>query len=551
MQWLEQLQNYHGPPLLLAVLIALGTLLSEDLACIAAGILAAKGWIPFPLAVSGAMAGIYGGDLALYGLGRLSQKSKRHWKWLDGLASEERIARGRRLFERYGTRWIFLSRFLPGSRLPSYLAAGAVGWSFSRFAGALAIAVLIWTPVLVGFAYYSGQRALDLLESYQKWAYPILWLLALVIFLILKIIIPLCSWRGRRILAGKWRRLTHWEYWPAIVVYPLALWPLLFRRLCGRRALDFLSCNPAMPLSGFAMESKGDILDSLTPPHPERIRIASYVRFSKNGEAVVRDFATRHGYPLVLKPDVGERGTGVAIIRNQEEANEWLTQHGDRPGLAQEYIPGLEVGIHWARLPDENAGRITSLARKLPQHLEGNGRDTLEKLLLSDPRAAAMARHFLKHFGLHLGDIPAAGEKVILTELGTHCLGAVFEDARDLITTELVKTLDEVGLAYEGFHFGRYDIRVPDENCLQEGQGLVILELNGVTGEPAHIYQPDYPLIRGLRDLRQHYQLAGAIGRQNIEQGEKTTSWRRLWEVIKEHFQQKRSPAKHQLFKKP
>lgn len=535
MEWLEQIQNYHGPPLVLALLIFLGTMISEDVACIIAGILAAKGWLPFPLAVSATALGIYGGDLSLYGLGRLSQKSKRHWRWLDRLASDERIERGRRLFDRYGTRWIFLSRFLPGSRLPSYVAAGAVKWSFPRFAIALGIAVVIWTPILVGIAYFSGQKTIDFLENYHKWTYPILFILVLVLVLIIKIIVPLFSWQGRRILLGKWRRLTHFEYWSPAIVYPLALWPLFFRRLQGKRTLDFLLCNPCMPLSGFAMESKGDILENFTPPNPERIRTADFLRFQNDGIQAVDQFAQKYDYPLVLKPDVGERGSGVSIIRSREEAKNWLQTNQNSPAMVQEYIPGLEVGIHWAREPKTSNGHLTSLARKLPQHLTGNGHDSLERLLLKDVRAAAMAHHFLKQFAAQLDVIPAAGEKIVLTELGTHCLGAIFEDARSAITPELTETIDQAGLCYPGFHFGRYDIRFPNEESLKQGQGLVILELNGVTGEPAHIYQPNYPFFRAIQDLRSHYHLASEIGRQLREQGQEPATWRELLHVIRAH----------------
>ena len=539
MDWLEQLQDYQGSPLVLALLICLGTLISEDLACIAAGILAAKGAIPFPLALGSAGLGIYIGDLAIYGLGYFSQKSKKHWRWLDRLASEERIERGRQLFERFGTRWIFLSRFLPGSRFPSYLAAGAVGWSFPRFAAALGIAVFIWTPILVGFAHYSGQKTLHIVEGYQKWAYPALFSLAFFLLLLLKLIIPLFSWRGRRLLAGKWRRLTHWEYWSPVIVYPLAIWPLAFRRLRGGRALDFLNCNPSMPLSGFAMESKGDILDNFSPPHSEKIRVARYQRFQgAEGKQVVSDFAQKHGWPLVLKPDIGERGHGVTIVRDLDEATTWIDLHPEASALVQEYIKGLEVGIHWARLPRENSGQVTSLARKLPQHLTANGEDTIEQLILKDPRSAAMAKHFFKQFAHRLIEIPPKNEKIILTELGTHCLGAIFEDARGLITPELAQTLDQAGFSHEGFYFGRYDIRVPDEASLQQGNGLVILELNGVTGEPAHIYQPNYPLHQGLKDLRQHYQLASKIGKQLCEQGQAPATWKALWKIVKEHREQ-------------
>lgn len=541
MTWLEQLSDNQAHPLVLAVLICLGTLLSEDLACITAGILAAKGWLPFPLAVGASSLGILSGDLGLYCLGWLSKRWKNRWRWLDRLVSDARLQRGRRLFDRFGTKWIFLSRFLPGSRLPSYLAAGAVGWPFPRFAIALAIAVLMWTPILVGFAFYSGQHALQFIERYQRWAWPVLLAVGALLFLLLKVVIPLFSWRGRRLLAGHWRRLTHWEYWPALVVYPPAVLPLLRRPLRGKGVLDLLACNPAIPLSGFAMESKGDILETLAPPTPSRVRIARYERFAPaqgiaERLALIHLFAAKNQWPVVLKPDIGERGKGVAIIRNAQEAEDWLIEKGAAPAMVQEYIAGEEYGIHWARQPQNSTGVITSIARKLPQSLRGNGRDSLERLLLSDQRAAAMARHFLAQFADRLHEIPAKDEKVILTELGTHCLGAIFQDARDLLTPELSDTLNHLGLATQGIHFGRYDLRVPDEASLRRGEGLVILEFNGVTGEPAHIYQPGYPLWRGLRDLGAHYQLASEIGRSHLQLGkQQPTRWRALLAVIRKH----------------
>lgn len=543
MTWIEQLSDHQAHPLVLALLVCLGTLLSEDLACITAGILAAKGWLPLPAAIGASSLGIWGGDIGLYGLGWLSSRCKNQWRWLDRLVSETRIQRGRRLFDRHGTKWIFLSRFLPGSRLPSYLAAGAVGWSFPRFAGALGIAVLVWTPLLVGLAFYTGQQTLVFLEGYQRWAWLILLAVATLLFIFLKLILPLFSWRGRRLLAGRWRRLTHWEYWPAVAVYPPALLPLLIRPLRGQGVLDFLACNPAIPLSGFAMESKGDILAALTTPHGDRVRIANYERFISTQDHESRLerialFAEKSHWPIVLKPDIGERGKGVAVIRNLTEAADWLRAQGAAPAMVQEYIAGEEFGIHWAHHPERTTGEVTSLARKLPQSLRGNGRDSLERLLLTDPRAVAMAPHFLAQFAARLHEIPAEGERVVLTELGTHCLGAIFEDARELASPELVEALNEVGLASEGIHFGRYDLRVPDQASLQRGEGLVILELNGVTGEPAHIYQPGYPLWQGLRDLRRHYQLASSIGRNHLQQGARPIRWRELVAIIREHRQQ-------------
>ncbi|MEM9081235.1 MAG: hypothetical protein AAGC74_11150, partial [Verrucomicrobiota bacterium] len=305
---------------------------------------------------------------------------------------------------------------------------------------------------------------------------------------------------------------------------------------------DFLSCNPAIPLSRFAMESKNHILTLLHPPHPEKIRTATY-DFLRSSDTLphrldlIQQFSTRHPFPLILKPDIGERGRGVTIINDLPQAQAWLEQLGPHHALVQEYIPGPEFGLQWSHHPDWPEGKITSLARKIPQSLTGDGHHTLEQLILRDPRARAMAKHFFDQFCTELDRIPSLNEQIPLTQLGTHCLGAVFEDARHLITPALTETLNQLATHSPGIHFGRYDLRVPSEDHLQRGQGLVILELNGVTGEPAHIYQPDFPLLQGLRDLKNHYHLASQIGHHHTSNGHPPTSLKTLLATIRAHRQ--------------
>ena len=99
---------------------------------------------------------------------------------------------------------------------------------------------------------------------------------------------------------------------------------------------------------------------------------------------------------------------------------------------------------------------------------------------------------------------PADGEEAVLVEIGTHSRGAVFTDERKLVTDELREVLDGLGQAYEGFDLGRYDLRVLSEEDLQAGRGLVVLELNGVSGEPLHVFQPECSWWQGMRDMCAH-----------------------------------------------
>ena len=67
-----------GSALVLAmVLIAVATLVSEDLTCIATGLLVARGSLEFLPATFACAAGIFFGDLGLYALGRLGRQPTR------------------------------------------------------------------------------------------------------------------------------------------------------------------------------------------------------------------------------------------------------------------------------------------------------------------------------------------------------------------------------------------------------------------------------------------------------------------------------------------
>src|SRR5205823_14702398 len=79
----------------------------------------------------------------------------------------------------------------------------------------------------------------------------------------------------------------------------------------------------------------------------------------------VQAFMDREGlqFPIVLKPDVGERGNGVAIIRSKPEAVAYLAATAEDV-IAQEYIAGIEFGLFYRRFPDQATGEIVSITEK-------------------------------------------------------------------------------------------------------------------------------------------------------------------------------------------
>jgi hypothetical protein len=133
---------------------------------------------------------------------------------------------------------------------------------------------------------------------------------------------------------------------------------------------------------------------------------------------------------------------------------------------------------------------------------------TVEELILADERAVCQARLHLERQRGDLARVLAPGERLVLVEIGNHCRGTMFTDHRAAATAELRAELDEMSARSPGFFFGRYDLRAPSREALERGEGLRIMELNGVAAEVAHIYHPGSSLYAAYRDLFAQWRLA-------------------------------------------
>ena len=138
-----------GTPLLLVILIlAAGTFISEDLTCIGAGILVAEGSLALGTALAGCFLGIWLGDIGLWYLGRIGRRGAVRFSFIQAIIERPAVASAMESLRTRGGGLIWLSRFTPGMRLPLYVAAGISGMSAQRFAGLTFLAVGIWTPCL-------------------------------------------------------------------------------------------------------------------------------------------------------------------------------------------------------------------------------------------------------------------------------------------------------------------------------------------------------------------------------------------------------------------
>lgn len=352
---------------------------------------------------------------------------------------------------------------------------------------------------------------------------------------------------------GGWHRLAAmdqehrapagFEFLPNWVIYgPLTLYWIVLG-LCYRDfALPALA-NPAIPAGGLCGESKSAILDQVHPDqHPV---IAAYGTFTAGTDAAaqVASIMNRLGltFPIVIKPDIGCKGSGVRRVDDAAELRETLARFARGTVLlVQKLIPfPNEAGVFYSREPGGGRGRILSMTFKFFPYIVGDGRSTLAELIHAHPRAGRIPDVFLPRFADRLEEVPAIGTTIPLVFTGNHSKGAVFRNATHLVTAELEAAIEKVAQAMPDFHHGRVDLRFESLAALQHGKGFEIIEINGIGAEPIHMWDPDASLLDLFRDLASFYGRGFAIGAAMRKRGHRSKgifdilrAWRRQRALI-------------------
>jgi hypothetical protein len=241
-------------------------------------------------------------------------------------------------------------------------------------------------------------------------------------------------------------------------------------------------------------------------------------------------------YPIVLKPDVGQRGAGVRKIADVVTARLYLVQYPHRV-VAQPWHPGpYEAGIFYTRHPDEPRGCILSITDKVFPIVVGNGRSTLAQLIDAHPRFHLQAGAFHRRHSDRLNSVLAVDERFSLAEVGNHCQGTMFLDGRGLWTPALERRVDEIARAVPGFFIGRFDVRYADVERFKTGEDLRVIELNGVTAEPTDIYDPNRSLVSAYAALFDQWRRIFEIGSANLRLGHSGASALRLLRLGLSHL---------------
>jgi hypothetical protein len=335
--------------------------------------------------------------------------------------------------------------------------------------------------------------------------------------------------------------MTHaktWEFWPPWLFYaPVSVFVAGFAARYGVRALP--AANPGLADGGLVGESKADILAKL----PAAWTIPFVLATPGTPFTSIRDQIACRGwqFPLVAKPDVGQRGVGVRRLQSDADLAAYRQQYAGAM-LIQPWHPGpYEAGIFYARRPDDTHGRIFSITDKRFPFVVGDGVATLEELICRHPRYRHQANVFLRRHQSARSRVVAKGERLAVGEIGNHAQGTLFLDGAHLITAALEARIDAIAKTIPGFFIGRFDVRYADETRFKDGVDLAIVELNGVTAESTNIYDPSRTLLDAYRTLYAQWKLVYEIGAANLRAGAPSIGVKRLVALLWAHLTDNRT----------
>jgi membrane protein DedA with SNARE-associated domain len=174
--------------------LAASAFLIEDVTCVAAGVLVGAGQLHLGVAAAGCWLGVVLGDGLLWGLGWLLGPRALRLPGIRRVVHDSTIDWARDVFDRRGLWLVLAARCLPGTRLPAYLAAGALRLGGLRFPALASLAALLWSAALIGLALGVGPTIASALAA--AGAHPALRALGAVLAVVL-----LLRWGARRAAA--------------------------------------------------------------------------------------------------------------------------------------------------------------------------------------------------------------------------------------------------------------------------------------------------------------------------------------------------------------
>ena len=244
----------------------------------------------------------------------------------------------------------------------------------------------------------------------------------------------------------------------------------------------------------------------------------------ENKKNFILKFADMHGYPVILKPDMGCVGKGISKISSEQDLDQKLSLIiGDF--IVQKFTGyTYECGIFYVR--QQGNSKITGINEKHFPAVIGNGIDSIQTLAEQHRRFTHHWQSFLQY--LDTTRVLAKGVELCLSFIGSHTMGCKFTDDTHLINPTLEQAVFRLFEDQLGFNFGRLDVKCASREAFLAGD-FIAIEVNGVASLPTHMFDPKYNVFQAYKIFFKHGKYLVKIAREHKRKPMQLLSY---WQVL-------------------
>jgi hypothetical protein len=339
---------------------------------------------------------------------------------------------------------------------------------------------------------------------------------------------------------GKATPMFRWQYINSKHMYiGIQLMSTALALSKGLTPSQIIFANPSLPYGGLSIASKTKILERFKgcPQYLDQQLLPKNIAFEER-KSLALSFLTKNTYPIIAKPDRGVVGIGVRKIDSENDLIDILKIMPSDYVLQQYCHYPLEFGIFFCKFPDKPRGAVVSLTEKIVPVVFGDGTSNVRQLVLATPDFRHNKNALISH-ARNLEYIPRKGEQHQVIFQGSHTYGSIFKDCNDRISNQMESWINELCQVDDEFYFGRFDMKVRDNDSLSNGKGVKIIELNGCWSEPIHIYDDRHSFLFACKELCRSYSRAYHIAKLNKKRLQMKTSLKELLTAYRAYLQEK------------
>lgn len=338
---------------------------------------------------------------------------------------------------------------------------------------------------------------------------------------------------------SSFKQKMHHEKWPSPIFYTPIFFYYLYNSIKLRKFNYFTVVNPAMKTGGLCAFSKHKTFSLVSKDLlPKTIFLEQKYYTQSDLYHLLKQ--NQMSFPVVAKPDQGERGFLVNKIDDIDKLHYFLSEKSKVVNfLIQDFIDyPLELGVFALKIDGE--WKVTSLTSKKFWSVVGDGVKTVKKLIEESGKEKT------KYINVDLNYIPKNGEDFLLEPIGNHCRGTDFVNECSKIDKDIDAVINQALQNTEGLNYCRIDLKTPSWESFKKGQ-FKIMEINGVSAEPGHIYDRTTPLKTAYKDLFFHWKQMANIAHHELQKTSKSEPFIETVKSVKYHFDRKKQMLEQML----